>query len=254
MGDSLMENVRFMEKEETKMIDLHIHILPELDDGAESLEEAVEMAEIAVDGGIDTIAATSHGDFSLYNPEEYLEVYRKKLTAFRKQLIKRNIPLKVCSGMELMVNESLLQWARKGALSGINGGKYLLVEFLFDISLSQGERMLEELLNMGYKLILAHPERYDFVKRCPEALYRLYDKGIILQVNKGSILGYFGRRAFYGADWMLSQGMAGVVASDAHDPVLRTPGFEETARILDLYYGKDAAKVLLERNPSKILK
>ena len=78
-------------------------------------------------------------------------------------------------------------------------------------------------------------------------------RGVILQVNKGSILGELGRRAARTADWLLSRGMAGLVASDAHDPVLRTPDLEETARVLDIYYGSSASRILLERNPARIL-
>ena len=106
---------------------------------------------------------------------------------------------------------------------------------------------------MGYQIVLAHPERYDFAKRQPEALEGFWRRGVILQVNKGSILGELGRRAARTADWLLSRGMAGLVASDAHDPVLRTPDLEETARVLDIYYGSSASRILLERNPARIL-
>lgn len=113
---------------------------------------------------------------------------------------------------------------------------------------------LEKLSEAGYKLVLAHPERYDFVRRSPEILIELYRKEIILQVNKGSLLGEFGRRAFRAADYMLAKGLAGAVASDAHDPVLRSPELEETARILDLHYGGAASEILLEETPLYILR
>ena len=101
--------------------------------------------------------------------------------------------------------------------------------------------------------MLAHPERYDCVKRDSAILYALYDKGIILQVNKGSLAGNFGQRAYRRADLMLREGIAGIVASDAHDPVLRTPELDETADLLNLYYGHDAAEILLKRNPGRVL-
>lgn len=88
----------------------------------------------------------------------------------------------------------------------------------------------------------------------PENLKAFYDRNFLLQVNKGSILQEFGRKAFRAADWMLSRGIAGAVASDAHDPVLRTPDMEETTDILEMYYGRDAAEVLLARNPGRIIR
>ena len=126
--------------------------------------------------------------------------------------------------------------------------------FLFDTSGSLALERLKRLQRLGYQLILAHPERYEFAKRDPERLKEFYREGILLQVNRGSILGQLGRGAARTADWLLSMGLAGLVASDAHDPVLRTSDLEETARILDLYYGGNASEILLERNPAKILK
>ena len=235
------------------MVDLHIHILPGIDDGAKSLKEAVEMARMSAAGGVRAICATSHGDFSFYEPEEYLRIYERRLEEFRHALKVEQIPLEVHRGMELMVNESLLKAGGKGPLPGYGGGRCLLAEFFFDISGSRALQWTEELLAMGYRIVLAHPERYDFANRRPELLEEFARRGVILQVNKGSILGELGRRAARTADWLLGRGLAGAVASDAHDPALRTPDLEETARILDLYYGSNASRILLERNPGRIL-
>ena len=212
------------------------------------------MARIAADSGARAMAATSHGDFSCCDPAEYLKRYDRRLAEFRLRLKECGIPMQVYSGMELMVNRSLLELAETMRLPRIGGGRWLLAEFLFDVSGSSVLEDLRELKRLGYRIILAHPERYDFAKRRPERLREFYEEGIVLQVNRGSILGQMGRGAARTADWLLSRGLAGLVASDAHDPVLRTPDLEETARILDLYYGGQASEILLERNPGKILR
>ena len=231
------------------MIDLHIHILPGLDDGAETMEDALEMARISAESGVDTVVASSHGSFDGYEPEELYERYERKFQTFQERLSEEKIPLKVCRGMEWLVNDRLLRYIRERKLPTINGGGYLLVEFWFDSSRRYVMSALEKLSEAGYKLVLAHPERYDFVRRSPEILIELYRQEIILQVNKGSLRGEFGRGAFRAADYMLAKGLAGAVASDAHDPVLRSPELEETARILDLHYGGDASEILLEETP-----
>ncbi len=235
------------------MVDLHIHILPGMDDGAETMEDALEMARISVESGVDTVAASSHGNFDGYEPEELFEQYEEKFQAFRAKLSEEKIPLQVCRGMEWLVDDRLLDYIRKRRLPTINGGGYLLVEFYFDSSRRYVMSALDKLSEAGYRLILAHPERYDFARKSPESLIDLYRQEIILQVNKGSLLGEFGRRAFRAADYMLAKGLAGIVASDAHDPVLRSPDLEETARILDLHYGSDASEILLEETPLHIL-
>ncbi len=236
------------------MIDLHCHIIPGIDDGAGNLEDAVEMARTAWENGTRIVAATSHGDFSRVDPEEYTAYYIKKLAALRKVLKEKGIPLKVAGGMELLVNEELLRYAEHHPLPSLNGGGYILVEFRFDISAALAEKSLERLRHLGWKLVLAHPERYDFLRRDPARARSFFRSGVVLQVNKGSLSGQFGRLASRAADQMLREGIAGAVASDAHDPFLRTIDLDDTAAVLDLHYGSNASRILLQRNPLRILK
>ena len=168
MEDKVMEAMEMKRKQRSRRIDLHMHILPGVDDGAETMEDAVEMAEISVRSGIGTVAATPHGDFSRRDAIEYIRLCSAKLDALRSELARRKIPLKVVGGMELLVNEALIKWARENRLPGINGSRWLLVEFYFDISLSRALRMADELAALGYRLILAHPERYGLARRSPE--------------------------------------------------------------------------------------
>lgn len=235
------------------MIDLHIHILPGMDDGARTMEEALEMAQTSVNSGVDAVVATPHGEIGPYNLEEYLKRYERTFREFSERLAEEKIPLKLYRGTEWLVNDRLLRCAQNRELPTINGGGYLLVEFYFDASRRYVMSALDRLTEAGYKLILAHPERYDFVSREPECLDGLYRREIILQVDKDSLGGRFSSRAHRTADYMLARGLAGAVGSDAHDPVLRTPDLEETAELLDLYYGTDASKILLEETPAYIL-
>ena len=235
------------------MIDLHCHILPGLDDGAATWQDALEMARKAAEGGTRILAATSHGNFSRGDPEDYLEQYRKTLVRFRQELAERNIPLKLAGGMELLVNEKLLRYGREHRLPSLNGGKYLLVEFWFDASSRRIREGPEELARMGWRLVLAHPERYDAIWRHPELLEELDRRGVVLQVNQGSLRGDFGRRARVLAEFMLRQEIAGAMASDAHDPILRSPDLDEISRLLELRYGPGAAAYLLRDNPGRIL-
>lgn len=244
------------------MIDLHSHILPGMDDGAASMGDAVEMARLAAAAGTKTIAATVHGDFSRgrlrrLGSERYMEYYTEKLEAFRKELKKQKIQLKVVQGMEILVNEALFCYLRASFRNSfpfsLNGGRWVLAEFEFDVSRGWMQEGLERLAQRGWKIVLAHPERYDCIKRDLGILYSLYDAGVVLQVNKGSLAGEFGQRAYRTADLMLREGIAGIVASDAHDPVLRNPELDETADLLNLYYGHDAAEILLRKNPGRIL-
>lgn len=236
------------------MIDLHAHIIPGYDDGAQTIEDALDMARNAVSSGVKIMTATSHGDFSSRDPQIMIQKYRRGLSALRSAIERAGLPLRVASGMELLVNECLLHYAEKHPLPSLNGSGYLLVEFYFDIRYGEAVRILEVLRKMGYRLVLAHPERYDFIKQDVGRAVELAGSGIILQINKGSVLREFGVKTYHAAEWILSRGLAGVVASDAHDPVLRTPDLTEVADVLAMDYGAEAAEVLLKKRPAEILK
>ena len=166
------------------MIDLHAHIIPGFDDGAQTIEDALDMARTAISSGVRIMTATSHGDFSSCDPQTMIQKYRKGLAVLRSAIERAGLPLRVASGMELLVNESLLHYAEQHPLPSLNGSGYLLVEFYFDIRYTEAVRRLEVLRKMGYRLVLAHPERYDFTKRDVGRAAELADSGIILQINK----------------------------------------------------------------------
>lgn len=235
------------------MIDLHAHIIPGLDDGAKSVEDALDMAVASARSGVQIVAATSHGDFSSGNPDMLIRNYRRGLAMLREEIRRAEIPLHIVSGMELLVNDSLLHYAENHPLPSLNGSGYLLVEFYFDMWYQEAVQMLDVLRDMGYRLVLAHPERYDFTKQDINRAAELADNGVILQLNKGSLLHEFGERSYFVARQLLTYGLAGAVASDAHDPVLRTPDLTEVADILEIEYGMDATDLLLQKWPEEIL-
>ena len=236
------------------MIDLHSHIVPGVDDGACSLEDALEMARMSADSGVTILAATSHGDLSQGDPGAYLRDYRKRLAMLRREIRTAGIRLKLAGGMEILLTGETLRYAERHRLPGLHGGNWILVEFMFEIPQARARRRLELLERQGYQVILAHPERYDFVQRDPGCLREIVGERMLLQVNKGSLLGDFGGRVYRTADWILSRGLAGLVASDAHDPVLRTPDLREVRELVELKYGWEAALDLLWRTPARILR
>ena len=128
------------------------------------------------------------------------------------------------------------------------------MEFPFDITGRQARMLLDAMLRKGYHLILAHPERYDFVKKDPGCVREIAGDRVLLQINKGSLLRELGERSFQTADWLVSRGLADLIASDAHDPVLRTPDLGGIRDAVELRYGRQTAAKLLWRTPAKILK
>lgn len=236
------------------MIDLHTHILPGLDDGSPDLETSVLMAAVAAESGVTHLVATPHsnqrGAFENY-ASTALQV---RFDCLRTAVHEAGIPLELSLGMEIFGTGDVLQLLHDGRLLTLGGGRYLLIEFGFHEDPLRIERLLDALLADGYWPVVAHPERYYGLQRMPNYLYDWANRGIVLQVNKGSLFGRFGRGAQALAAAMLERGLVGCVASDAHGPDVRTPDLAGAWDYLAERCSEELARCLLEDNPGRILR
>ena len=235
------------------MIDIHSHILPGIDDGAPDMDTALAMAEMAVESGVTAIVATPHcnvpGRFENYWDFQL----RRQYNEFQQALQAAEIPLTVFSGMEVFGTPDTPGLLGKGKLTTLGGSRYLLIEFPFVGYARQATELLREIGAMGYRPVVAHPERYRFTQENPEILNLWLDLGCLMQLNKGSLLGRFGRTAQALALSMLNRGFAGAVASDAHASTVRTTWMLDIWDFLCDETSEDTARLLLEENPRRIL-
>lgn len=230
------------------MIDLHSHILPELDDGSQSLEESLAMARMAVQSGVTVMAATPHCI------DDRAEQVYSAWHLLREALHDTGIPLKVCLGMEIFGTADTVRLLRAGRLFPLNGSQYPLIEFSFRSTGEEETEILHQVLQAGYRPLVAHPERYSYVRENP-ALVNLWTKmGCLLQVNRGSLLGRFGNGAQWMAAELVERGFVTAVATDAHSPRVRTPWMTDIQSLLSQEYSPQLARELLLRNPQRILR
>lgn len=233
------------------MVDIHCHILPEVDDGAWDMDTAVAMARIARDCGVNKIITTPH--FKGVPEElEAVGLFRHQLRRLRSRLKQEKLEVELLPGAEVLCVPQTLELARMGRLPTLGTGRYVLTEFYFDAGAGFMEETLEALRHFGYLPVVAHPERYGAVQRDPELAQRWFRRGIVLQVNKGSILGAFGRRAEDTAVRMLYRGNVHIIASDAHSPRIRTTDLEPARRWCLEHLGEGYTKILLEDNPGRV--
>lgn len=234
--------------------DIHCHILPGLDDGAFFIDESLQMAKMAESHRSAGIVCTPHMlPNSKYDRQTLLGVFRQTCAALRNDGIK----VKLALGQEIFLNENYkttLSSLESGELFTINHSVYPLVEFNPLENINNVYAMTEDLISRGFVPIIAHPERYEFAAEDYRTLSRLKNLGALLQINKGSITGFFGRSAKRISDYMLEERMADFIASDAHSPYRRTPPLEETHEIIAEYYSIDYANHLLSENPLRVLK
>lgn len=239
---------------ENQLIDIHMHILPGLDDGAEKWKDALAMARMSVKSGVGVVLATSHSRERGRASAGYLARYVRTLNRFRRLLTEYQIPLQIGAGMEIMADGHVAERLDAGEVLPLNKTRYVLVEFEVDSPVQFIYRELDRLLDRGYVPVVAHPERYQCITRSEEDAAVWTDMGALLQVNKGSILGGFGREIQRNAEQLLRMGIVYAVASDAHRPYIRTPDIRELVEVLREEYGSDMVKKLLHDNPATVLR
>lgn len=236
------------------MIDLHCHILPGVDDGSATDEESCMMARLAVESGVTAIAATPHCNVPGQDWAGGLEDLRERFYHLHALLRERKIPLRLYTGMEVYVTPEVPRLLRQGRLLTLGGSRYLLVEFGFDESRRFAEQMLDAIRREGVTPVIAHPERYRFVQRERECLLDWIDEGDVIQINKGSLFGMFGRGAARISNWCLGEGCLHLIGSDAHSPFRRTPRLGDVWDYAADFASPEIADFLLEENPSRILR
>ena len=234
------------------MIDIHAHILPGMDDGAEDLQDTLEMARMAVENGTMVMVATPHcnlpGIYDNYFDKNYKDTFQRVVWALEEH----NIPLTLLPGLEVFATPDLPELIADGLVQTINGSRYLLVEFPFEEEAEYVDTILDDVLAMGICPVIAHAERYEFVQKSPGIIDRWKQKGMLIQVNKASFMGKFGRSAYNTAHMMMRRFQVDVIASDCHRPYMRTPIMEDVYMSLARKYPRQYLELLFEKNPGKI--
>ncbi len=234
------------------MIDIHNHIIYKFDDGPASLDESMEMLKQAADQGVTDVFATSH--FSEIIHTDTLTEYFQKLDSLREQCQRENLAVNLHSGSELFFHHFMEKSAREHPVGTLgNWGQYVLLEFPLYLEPSGIGETLFKLTMDEFIPIVAHPERYAFVREKPEKILDFIRFGALLQVNTGSILGEFGKSVQKIAFWLLENHYVHFIGSDAHKPKGRS--FKMAAAAEELKYRVDHAYLsnLLRKNPEKII-
>lgn len=234
------------------MIDIHCHILPNYDDGAADLDEALQMVRMAVSSGVTDIIATPH--FQGEPAElEFLSAMDRQYQLLRDAIRQAGYPLRLHPGAEILCLPETVVLADNRQLPTLADTSYVLTEFYFDESFAYMDEMLSQIAACGYKPVVAHPERYDVIQREPSLLHRWARQGCVIQLNKGSVLGAFGSRPEQTANEILAMGLAHLFASDAHGCDSRTPHMGQLQQWVEELCDENYAAILLEENPFRLL-
>lgn len=233
------------------MIDLHSHILPELDDGAKTVEEALQMCRIAEADGITTIVATPHSMNGIYLNKK--ETVCRKVDEFNNTLKKEEININVLPGLDLHLYPELILHLKEGKILTLNNrGCYLIIEFPEVIS-SHIESVCFNLQVLGVIPVISHPERNYFFRKNPQVLQGFVDRGALVQVTAMSITGEFGKEAEKAVKNFLKKNLVHIIATDAHSIDRRPPLLSSAVKVASKIVGKEQAWRMVTTIPEKII-
>ena len=234
------------------MYDLHAHILPGVDDGAETIEQTLEMARVAAQSGTRFLLATPHRR----------DVTERSCVASLRDLFdevgvrvrEQDTELTLVLGMENHLDLELPDEVTAGRALPIGDTRYILVEMPFVGRPMYVEDVLYRLQLQGLIPVLAHPERIETFQRDPKLLLDLVERGMLSQITAGSAIGVFGRRVQRFTAHLLRRNLVHVMSSDTHQPRgPRSPELGPGVAALTRLVGEVSATAMVVDTPRAIL-
>lgn len=233
-----------------KIIDIHTHILPGVDDGSKDIDESIKIIEYLYSKGITDIVLTSH-----YIPNtkyNYNQIARDRiLTTLREKL--NNDQIRLYLGNEVYLSDDVLSLLEHHEISTINNTKYMLIELPLTGCLNNLQNILCELTDYGIVPIIAHPERYQFLQKNNKRIRELLEFNCLLQCNIDSITGKYGKKAKKLMKWLLKNNLVQFVATDTHY-TKEDNSLDKSLKKLRKIVGKAKYEDLTLKNPLRVLR
>lgn len=201
-----------------KMVDLHTHVLPYIDDGASSYEEAIEMLTLMERRGITTVVATPHFDFENKQKDQFLEQRNKSLNKLRNLVSEHKLNIRLVGGAELMFSSNIYNYDLDDLT--IEGTDYVLIELSTRRNEPSLENSLQKLIANGYIPILAHIERYRYLIEHSNRLVNLIEMGVLMQIN---VTALHSPSIYPFISTLKRKNLVHVISSDAHNMTIRGP-------------------------------
>lgn len=227
-------------------IDIHSHILPQMDDGSQSMEQSLEMLRIAEAEGIAVMFATPHYKSGRFRADSK-EVSRA-LQKLQRAAAEEGLEIQLYPGTEIYYRSELEDKLDNAELHTMNGSNYVLVEFSPLEDYAYIRNAMDDILSIGYQPILAHVERYQCMLKDKKRVLELRDMGCGIQANAGSITGDFGFTAKHFLWKLLKEELIDYIGTDAHNAEKRRPAMKKCASLLYKKCDREYTDALLYGN------
>ncbi|MGB7861946.1 MAG: CpsB/CapC family capsule biosynthesis tyrosine phosphatase, partial [Candidatus Sulfotelmatobacter sp.] len=230
------------------VVDIHSHILPEVDDGSKSWEVSVAMCRMAAADGITHQVATPHANDRYHYDRPYLQ----GLVAHLQQLVGSALTLSLGCDFHLSY-DNLQDVLANPARYAIEGSHYMLVELSNYSVPQQITECFTKLGDCGITAVITHPERNPILRESPQRVVEWAEQGCVIQMTGSALTGFWGERARRTAHWLLEHDAVHVLATDAHDTEKRIPVLSTARDAAAEICGEEVADALVEANPQAIV-
>lgn len=235
-----------------RYVDTHCHLLPEVDDGAQDMEETRQMLQMAYNDGVRLIIATPH-----HHPrrgKKPPKVLRKQLKLVREEAAKISDKLRVYLGTEVYFGQDVPDRLKEEKILTMNGTKYVLVEFSPIDSFEHICQGIQQIQMKGFEVIIAHIERYKSLREDIGRTEHLADMGVRIQVNADSIAGKSGWSIRRYIKQLMEHDLVFCVGTDAHNTTSRSPQMKKAAEYVKKKYGEEYMRRIFFGNATVMLK
>lgn len=234
-----------------RFVDVHHHLSYGLDDGAQTFEEMQQMMMLAVMEGVGHIVCTTHATPGRRPFDGHR--YMRHLHMGQRWCDAEGLPLRLHPGCEILYTPAAAEWLEDGRIPALGNARTALVEFTPDVTFHGMCEAAEKLGNSGYRMVLAHVERYHPLRKIEHVQSLREDYGVSIQMNTATVTM---KNGFFTQMWvrrMLDEGYVDLVASDAHNLVTRPCRMQRCYGMLSMRYGQAYAQALCVDNPMKLI-
>lgn len=233
------------------MIDIHSHIVFEVDDGSKNIEQSIEILQEASDAGFEKVILTPHYIEGYYEIDK--EEIAERINNLKQELKKINCNIEILQGNEIYITNNINELLENEQAVALNDKKYVLFELPLNAEAMNLNEVVYQILEKGRIPILAHPERYPFVQKDPNVLLELIETGVLVQSNYGSIIGQYGKQSKNTLKKMLEHNMVHLLGSDVHRPQTIYQKINDAIEEIEKIIGKENLRSLTFDYPQSVI-
>ncbi|MBQ3475388.1 MAG: hypothetical protein IJH20_04395 [Bacilli bacterium] len=235
------------------MIDIHNHMIYGVDDGSKSIEESIDILRDLYNNGVSDVILTPH-----FIPEtKYVSPKLNNIVKFKKikeELKSNNININLYLGNEIYIDKNIYNYIKTNQMCSLNNTEYILVELPMSGEYEDYQDIFYNLIDIGFTVILAHPERYRSVQGDFNKIYELKDQGILFQCNIGSLVGEYGNEAKKVIKRLLKEHLVSFIGTDIHKKKNDYSYINKSINKMKKYISDDELQDILVNNARKIIK